>query len=108
MTKLFLLAMAVMLFIMLSLFTDVFGQTKMRMSLRLPGSYHTFDIEKAWFTPGKDTLHLLIDGEDAYALSVNGSFWTTNAPIYFRGKEHTGYIRAQFKQVILMNPLFNQ
>ena len=109
MTKLFLLAMAVMLFIMLSLFTDVFGQTKMKISFRsFDENSHTFDIQRAWFNPPKDTLHLLIDGEEAYALSVNGSYWATGNPVYFKGKEHTGYIRVQFKQIILMNPLFNQ
>ena len=78
----------------------------MELSFRFEGeNYHTFDIEKAWFNFGEDTLHLTINGREAYALLVNGFFWTINSPVYFKGKEHTGIIDAKFKSII--NPLFN-
>ena len=98
MNKLFVL---IILFMITSLIS-LSGQTKMKISFRsFDENHHTFDVERAWFNFGKDTLFMVINGEEAYAFSVNGSYWTTDSPVYFRGKEHTGSISVQFKK-----PLF--
>ena len=92
----------VIVFLMTVMFINLSGQTKMKISFRsFDENFHTFDIERAWFNFGKDTLFMIIDGEQAYAFSVNGSYWNTGSPVYFRGKEHTGYIDVEFDKPFL-------